>query len=359
MNDEFNFYESDKQSKITLLEEKFDLGECSFLTDGMCGEIYIFDQRANPIARYVCIKIPKPINGISNKESARRFVRELELQLTLSYHNFVHCPFDFNSEYDIPIAFFRYWGNDLANLIKENQASQVTKLSLLVYTCIGLRHCYRKGLIAHQDLKPANIFIQNIRTKYTEVPGLDIFDFAKVADFGLANASIDYGVYDGSRPYMAPEQWNRNKLSQATDVFALGVIFYELITGGYHPVGIKLSDYWPTPKEGNTKKWTRQEDWLRWIKNDCKITQPNGVYVDQEILNFIEKMLSVEPLLRPSINEVIEFILKQIKNISLESYHQLDFIITQSEKESFERDNSKTSWPYLYMKWEELKSRFK
>lgn len=115
-------------------------------------------------------------------------------------------------------------GNDLANLIKTSQPSQVTKLSLLVYTCIGLRHCYEKGLIAHQDLKPANNFIQNINGNFVGQPDLDIYEFAIVADFGLVN-TFKEDIFDGSRPYMAPEQWNKNELSQATHIFALGVIF--------------------------------------------------------------------------------------------------------------------------------------
>lgn len=359
MNGGFNFYELDEQSKIRFLEGAFGRGKCSFLTGGMCGEIYLFDQGAQTFPRYSCIKIPKPISGVSNEETAKRFVRELELQLTFSYNKFVHWAFDFDSKYMIPIASFRYWGSDLANLIKEDQASRITRLSLLVYTCIGLRHCYGKGLIAHQDLKPANIFIQNIKTDFVGLPDLDIYDFAKVADFGLANASIDHGIYEGSRPYMAPEQWNKDKLSQATDVFALGVIFNELITGGYHPVGIKLSDYWPKPKDGYTKKWTRQDEWLKWIKNGCQITLPAEVKVDKAILNFIEKMLSIEPSLRPSIDDVIEFLLEQIRSKSLESYYQLDLLITESEKESSKRGSFKKDWPYLNMKWEKFKEQFK
>lgn len=354
-----NFHELDKQRKITLLEGAFARGKCSFLTGGMCGEIYLFDQGVNTFPRYSCIKIPKPINGISNKETAQRFIRELELQLTFYHNKFVHSIFDVDIIYDIPIASFRYWGNDLANLIKTGQTSQITKISLLIYTCIGLRHCYRKGLIAHQDLKPANIFIQNIKTDFVGLPDLDVFNFAKVADFGLANAFLYYGIHDGSRPYMAPEQWNKGDISQATDIFALGVIFYELMTDGYHPVGIKLNDYWPMPKDGNTKKWTRPDDWQKWISKGCKITRPNGVDVDQDILNFIEKMLSVAPSLRPTINEIIEFLLEQMKSINLESYSQLHFLITQYEEQSSKREDLKMDWPYLDMKREKLKNHFK
>jgi eukaryotic-like serine/threonine-protein kinase len=248
MDGNFNFYELEDKFKRIILEGFYGRGECVLNTSGLCGEIYVFDQGVNSIPRYSCIKLPKPIKNVSNEQTASRFIRELQLQLSFYHNKFVHWAFDFDTVFNIPVASFRYWGNDLASLIKTTQPSHVTKLSLLIYICVGLKHCYCKGLIAHQDLKPANIFIQNIKSDFVGLPDLDIYDFAIVADFGLANAFIDYQVFDGSRPYMAPEQWNKNVLTQATDIFALGVILFELMTNGYHPVGIKLSDFWPTHK---------------------------------------------------------------------------------------------------------------
>lgn len=342
MSEKLNFYDLDDSQKKNFLEAHYSKGECTLHTSGMCGEIFVFDQGENTIPRYTCIKLPKPITGTSNEETAKRFIRELKLQLSFYHNKFVHWAFDFNSVHNIPIASFRYWGNDLANLIRTNQPSQVTKFSLLVYTCIGLRHCYSKGLIAHQDLKPANIFLQNIKNDFEGLSNVDIYDFAIVADFGLANAFIDYKVFDGSRPYIAPEQWNKTELSQATDIFSLGVIFFELMTNGYHPVGIKLSDFWPIPQDGNKKKWTRPDSWKKWIEDGCEIKLLEGINVDGNILEFIKKMLSIQPSHRPSLNDVVEFLLKQIKDISEESHFQLAFLIDHFEKQSSQINDLET-----------------
>lgn len=358
MKKKINFNELGDINKKSLLDSYFNRGQCILHTSGLCGEIFVFDQGVNTSPRYSCIKVPKPIKDVSNEETARRFIRELELQLSFFHNRFVHWAFDFDSVLDTPVASFRYWGNDLANLIKTSQPSQITKFSLLVYTCVGLRHCYEKGLIAHQDLKPANIFIQNIKNDFVGLPDLDIYDFAIVADFGLANAFIDYNLFDGSRPYMAPEQWNKNELSHATDVFALGVIFFELVTNGYHPIGIKLSDFWPIPQNGNTKKYTRPDSWKKWIEDGCKVELQEGISVDGNIIDFIKKMLSIQPSHRPSINEVVNFLLEQINEISTESYFHLNCINNDFDKLSFDFTDLRTDWPYLFMKWEKFKKHF-
>ena len=358
MDEDFNFYKLDENQKRIYLESFHSKGVCSFHTSGMCGDIFVFDQGENTIPRYTCIKVPKPLKNVSDKETASRFVRELKLQLSFYHNKFVHCAYDFDSAFNVPIACFKYWENDLANLIRTSQPSQVTKLSIMIYTCIGLRHCYNKGLIAHQDLKPANIFIQNIKNEFVGLPDLDIYDFAIVADFGLANAFIDYSVFDGERPYMSPEQWNKCELSQASDIFALGVIFFELMTNGFHPVGIRLSDFYPTPQGENSKKWTRVDGWLKWVKDGCPITLASEIIIDTVKLEFIKKMLSIQPSDRPNLSEVIEFLLKQVNDISEESHFQLNFLINHFDQQSSTMKNLETDWPYLFGKWEKFRKKF-
>lgn len=359
MNENLNFYELDYESKKRILEAYYNKGECILHTSGMCGEIFIFDQGINTFPQYSCIKLPKLIKNVSKEQIEKRFLRELELQLSFYYNKYVHWAFDFDIVLNVPIASFRYWGNDLKNLIETSTPSKISKLSLLIYTCIGLKHCYNRGLIAHQDLKPANIFIQNIKDNFVDLPDLDIYNFVKIADFGLANAFKDYNIFNGSRPYMAPEQWNEDELSQATDIFALGIIFFELITNGYHPVGIKLREFWPIPKNGNSKKWTRPSGWVKWIKNECEIVLLEGVNIDKEDLLFIKKMLEVNPIDRPNINSVISFLLNRLKNTCEKSYSQVDFLISHFEKQSSEGKNLETDWPYIYKKWENFKKLYR
>lgn len=84
----------------------------------------------------------------------------------------------------------------------------------------GYNHIHSKGII-HRDLKPANIFLRN--------------EEVKIADFGFAMKQADckkYSSYNvGSPVYMPPEALNENKYSFKSDIWALGVIYFEMLTG--------------------------------------------------------------------------------------------------------------------------------
>ena len=134
-------------------------------TEGACGEIYIFDLGENTIPRYVCAKVPKMSQGISEREAAQRFVRELRLQLSFYGHVFVHWAYDLVEVLGAPAAKFRYYGSDLRKYEAEGSGSDIGKLSIMAYVCSGLDHCYDAGLVAHQDLKPLIYFyVISVRT---------------------------------------------------------------------------------------------------------------------------------------------------------------------------------------------------
>jgi len=357
-SNEITFYDLNEDHKKLMLEASLgNKGKCCSLSGGLCGEIYVFDQGENVYPRYVCAKVPKRLGNASQEDTAKRFVNELERQLSFSRHMFVHWPFDFTEVMGVPVALFRYWESDLDKLLKDNSASDIQKLSIMIYTCVGLRYCYKNGLIAHQDLKPANIFLRDVKKTFSELANLDIYNIALIADFGLSNAASSSNIFDGTRPYMAPEQWNKEDLSAATDVFAIGVILYELMSGGYHPVGIKLQDYWPSPKEGNSKKWTREDSWRKWVTTSgCKI-ENSSYQLSRDLLILIQGMLSLKPRERPSIDEVISLLLRQIHTLSNASHEQVEFLVSYFDTEACS-DPLEQQWPYLSERWKQFSNKF-
>lgn len=348
---------NDSQKELMLESALGNEGKIISRTNGMCGDIYIFDRGENTIPQYSCAKLPKLLSSGSEKEIYVRFVNELKNQLKYYHHQYVHWAYDFKEVMGVPVALFRYWGSDLKKLINEPSVSDLNKLSVMTYLCVGLRHCYSKGLVSHQDLKPENIFIRNVRKDFTGLPDTDVFNFPLVGDFGLANAFLDSSLFDGSRPYMAPEQWGKNPLSSKTDVFALGVILFQLMSGGFHPIGIKLNDYWPVPIEGNSKKWTRPEPWMKWAINGAAIDNNLKELIDSSILQLINKMLSLSPNERPEISEVIENLLDLIKSRDPNGFGQVNFLISHYDAkvstESFE-----TLWPSLFHRWQKFEEKF-
>jgi serine/threonine protein kinase len=356
--DQIDFHDLDERQKRFMLEGSLgNNGKCVSVSGGMCGEIYVFDQGENAHPRYVCAKIPKVRANCSIQETNNRFVNELKKQLSYSRHMFVHWAFDFSEVLGSPVALFRYWGNDLEKLIRKPElSSKIERLSILVYVCSGLSHCYKNGLVTHQDLKPANVFLRNAKSDFRDLPDLDIYNLALIADFGMANASLESSNFNGSRPYMAPEQWDKTSLSSKTDVFALGVILYELMSDGFHPVGIKLSDYWPLPVKGNSKKWTKADVWRRWAKKPS-ITFEGTPPIEPEIQSLIQKMLLVDVNGRPSIDEVKMSLLEIIKSESQESYAQLAFLVDYFEGKA-STEPLKDRWPYLWGRWRQFQKKF-
>ncbi|MFM4824164.1 protein kinase [Aeromonas bivalvium] len=355
--EDIDFYSLEDDLKVLMLSETLK-GDtvCVAKTSGMAGDIYIFDQGKNVVPRYVCIKAPKLRKGISKDEIAKRFIQELENQLDYYHNSLVNWAFNFKVVMGVPVALFRYWGSDLDKVIKCGATSEIEKLSLVYYICLGLTHCYENGLICHQDLKPGNIFIRDLRESLRLPPNLDVYKFAMVADFGLANAFIKHSYFEGTRPYIAPEQWNKEALSPKTDVFALGVIFYELLSNGCHPVGIKLADYWPEPLEGNSKKWLRSNDWKAWVHSGCQIKGENE-NVSEEFKIFIQRMLSITPSERPDVHEVESFLLEKIKERCVDSHSQI-IAIKRRLGSSGKCEPLESFHPQLHNVWTSFKSRF-
>ncbi|EMK3415664.1 protein kinase [Vibrio parahaemolyticus] len=354
-----NFYELEPSNQKVILECNLSkLGKIVRVTSGKCGSIYIFDQGEYTTPRYVCAKIPKLLNNDENAtETNRRFVNELKNQLKWSEHFFVHCAFDFKNVLNAPVALFRYWDGDLSTLIGLEDISEIQKLSIMVYICSGLLHCYRNGLIAHQDLKPENIFIRDVSQQFVGLPNLDIYKIALIGDFGLANAAEDSGVYDGTRPYMAPEQWGRSPLSSKADVFALGVIFYELMSGGHHPVGIKLKEHWPVPSNGNSKKWLNSRPWRNWATSSEPKLIDQSIQNNAEFLRLIESMLDKEPKLRPDLEHVMSTLLTLINHKSNDSYDQVSFLVNYFNTNLSDKPLSERS-PYLFNQWTSFSNDF-
>ncbi|MBI6161174.1 protein kinase [Serratia liquefaciens] len=353
-----SFHDLDENLKDILLESALGKeGKIISKTCGMCGRIYIFDRGASTFPRYSCVKIPIKSDKFSEKDINSRFVNEIKNQLKYYHHQYVHWVCDFNEVMGVPVAKFRYWGSDLRKLIDGPVTSAINRLSIMAYLCAGLRYCYSRGLLSHQDLKPENIFLRNMHDDFRDLPIQDVYIFPLVGDFGLANAFIDSDVFSGARPYMAPEQWLNNELSPKTDIFALGIILFELMSNGYHPVGIKLSEHWPMPSENSSTKWKGEKSWRKWSTRSGLINQALEVNISDDILALIKRMLSLSPEMRPEIDEVIEVVLNTIKNMDSESYRLVSYYINYYDSQT-SKDTLEERWPSLFNRWLRFQEKF-
>jgi hypothetical protein len=315
---------------------------------GMCGDVYKFDQGEHVWPRFVCAKVP---NGRPDPAmSSDRFIDELGKQLQYSGHDCVHWPFRFALILDAPVAFFRFWSGDLRSIITDASHSAASRLSILSYAIAGLQHCYSRGMDAHQDLKPENILVRDLRAEYPILPDVPAFTRALIADFGLANLARDLDKHYGARPYMGPEQLAGQTAGKRSDVFALGVISFELLTAGVHPVGARLAGLWPQPATGQTKKWTRDKSWKQWHRRGLPVAEAE--FLHDAPRSLIVQCLHQDPGQRPSVDELRDGLASALSKVDAatadETEHQIE-VLDQATRPAFAE-----SWPLVQAGFEQL-----
>src|SRR5271165_7000409 len=211
-----------------VINDKFKV--LSFLARGGMGKVYRAEQA--PLGRICAIKVLNAsYTGDHNPEFHKRFFLEASMTSKLTHPNTVTI-FDYGkTDDDIYYMAMEYLeGHTLHRAIRqsggftEDRAAHIAR-----QICRALREAHTLGII-HRDLKPANIYL----VEHGDEP-----DFVKVLDFGLVKNVSDTkgeeltqaGLFMGSPKYMAPEQISGDKVDARTDIYALGIIMYEMITG--------------------------------------------------------------------------------------------------------------------------------
>lgn len=193
-------------------------------------------------------------------------------------------------------------------------------LALMVQVICGLEYARERGLKAHQDLKPENVLLQDLTEHFTLGDDYPFHWRAKLADFGLANGYLELKVPWGSRPYLAPEQYETNADLSQVDIFACGVMLHELVTGR-HPIGEVTSKVWPNPAE-KSKKWKHKEIWKKWARSNDKLLA-HASAVLRAVHDLVVACLSTRPDERPSLESFKRLMLHALKEINPGAHEQL------------------------------------
>lgn len=190
------------------------------LGKGGMGKVYkALDTK---IHEKVALKILNP-EVAADQKNLERFHNELKITRKISHRNICRV-FDLGEHDNSTFISMEYVsGEDLKTLIRRvGQLSAGKSLFIIRQVCEGLNEAHRLGVV-HRDLKPHNIMI-------------DREGNAKIMDFGIAHTSkarglTDAGVIMGTPEYMSPEQVEGKELDSRSDLYSLGVIFYEMLTG--------------------------------------------------------------------------------------------------------------------------------
>lgn len=202
----------------TLLGNRYEVVE----KIGEGGMALVYKAKDTLLNRFVAVKILKP-EYTQDKAFVDKFKGEATSVASLNDNNIVNI-FDVGSQNNINYIVMEYVnGKTLKQIIKDNHrlsASDAVKISIQIARALD---CAHRNNIIHRDIKPHNILVTN--------DGV-----VKVTDFGIAKASNSVTITNsnkviGSAHYFSPEQAKGSYVDFRTDIYSLGIVMYEMVTG--------------------------------------------------------------------------------------------------------------------------------
>lgn len=256
------------------------------LGEGGMGIVYEGEQQMGSTVRKVAIKTLH-LHLSKDPSIMARFHRECGTVAQLEHPNTIKF-YDFGTTDDgaLYIAMEFVDGKALSAVIeKEGALNPDRVINIMRQVCGALDEAHQQGII-HRDLKPENVVLTNRAGQ---------IDFVKVLDFGIAGRTesadaakeqklTQQGMVLGTPPYMSPEQFTGKALDARSDIYSLGVMTYEMLTG-------RLPFDATTPWEWATQHMTAQPRPLE--------ATPSAHHLPENIRHAIMRALSKDPAMRP------------------------------------------------------------
>ena len=257
---------------------------------GSGGMASVYRARRDEDGQIVALKIPME-QYVADAKFIRRFHREAEVAQRLDHVNIVRT-FEHGS---VGIRHFMAMefvdGRSLEAFVEGEELTVELSVEVMKAVVSALQHIHSAGII-HRDIKPANIMILRGGIESVDPPVFNP-DAVKLMDFGIAGGKVlsrltMTGARVGTPVYMSPEQARGLKIDHRSDIYSLGLVFYETLTG-------------QTAFKGGYEAIVHQQ-----IFQTPPPPRQLNLSIPKAIDALIMRMIAKEPDERPSLEEVLE-----------------------------------------------------
>ena len=193
---------------------------------GGMGAVYLAERADDQFRKQVAIKIVR--GGLDSDETRRRFLHERQILAGIDHSNIAKLLDGGTTDEGLPYLVMDYVeGVSINAYCDEHRLSTTERLRLFREVCSAVHYAHQR-LVIHRDIKPANILVTSEGT-----PKLLDFGIAKLLDPELSESAAHTGteVRLMTPEYASPEQIRGEQITTATDVYSLGVLLYEMLTG--------------------------------------------------------------------------------------------------------------------------------